>query len=213
MYSPIFAEPVPEWFERVTLRFARVFLPELRPRDVIENPEKFFGHVAGFVAELVEWAKRVKLSEVPRGKRWKLMRAEVLALRTVGPEKLRRLKRAVAELPRKFESEFYDAYAESVRNDSVKRALERLQDSNTAKICFFLLCMRPHIERRKFRTVSDLLSVFMRIEQLDPHRKKFLCENEAARRSLEGQFRDICSEDGLKLHGRGQPRKILPVAA
>ena len=133
IYGPIFAEPVPNWFEQVTLRFARVFLPELRPRDVVNNPEKFFGHVAGFVAELVEWAKRVKVSEIPRGKRWKLLRAEVLALRTAGPEKLRRLKHAVAELPRKFESEFYDAYAESVRNDSVKQALERLKDSNTSK--------------------------------------------------------------------------------
>ena len=64
IYSPIFAEPVPDWFEQVTLRFARVFLPELRPRDVVDNPEKFFGHVAGFVAELVEWAKKVKLTEI-----------------------------------------------------------------------------------------------------------------------------------------------------
>jgi len=109
------------------------------------------------------------------------------------------------------ESEFYEAYAQSVRKNSTKQSLQRLEDSNTAKICFFLLCMRPHIEARKFRSVSELVSLFIRIEELDSERKRFLKENDAARRSLEGQFRDICSEDGLKLRTKGRPRKILSV--
>ena len=71
--------------------------------------------------------------------------------------------------------------------------------------------MRPHIEARKFRSVSELVSLFIRIEELDSERKRFLKENDAARRSLEGQFRDICSEDGLKLRTKGRPRKILSV--
>ena len=211
LYSRSFAEPFPDWFEGVALRFARVFVPELRFRDVVENPERFFGYVAGYAADLLDRAKNVKLSEIPRGKNWKLVRKEILAIRKNGPANLRRLKRAVAELPRRMESEFYDAYAQSVRKNSTKQSLQRLEDSNTAKICFFLLCMRPHIEARKFRSVSELVSLFIRMEELDSERKRFLKESDAARRSLEGQFRDICSEDGLKLRTKGRPRKILSV--
>jgi hypothetical protein len=159
-YSRVFAEPSPEWFDKIMLRFARVFVPELRCRDVVENPERFFGHVAGYAADLVDRAKNVKLAELPRGKQWKLVRNEILTIRKNGPGNLRRLKRAVAELPRQVESEFYDAYAQSVRKNSTKQSLQRLEDSNTARICFFLLCMRPHIEARKFRSVSELLSLF-----------------------------------------------------
>lgn len=212
LYTPIFADPAPAWFDKIILRFARVFVPELRLRDVVENPEKFFGHVAAFAADVVERARRVRVSEIPHGKHWQLIRREIIAVRKNGPAKLRELKRVVAELPRDSESEFYGAYAESTQEGSVGRALQRLEQSNAAKICFFIICMRPHIEAKRFRTVTELLRAFMRLESLDPERKRFFQTNEAARRSLKGQFRDICSEDGLKLHRRGQPRKILPVA-
>ncbi len=213
VYSPVFSEPFPDWCLKVVLRFARVFIPELRIRDVVENPEKFVGHMAGFVADLIDRAKKVRLSELPRGKQWKLLRTEIMSIRRNGPQRLRHLKKAVAELPRRNESEFYRAYADMTRNDGVDRAVQRLNDSNTAKICFFVLCMRPHIEARRFRSVSDLGRAFMRLEQLDPERKKFLSTNEDARLSLERQFRDICSEDGLKLRPRGRPPKNLPAAA
>ena len=81
LYSRSFAEPFPDWFEGVALRFARVFVPELRFRDVVENPERFFGYVAGYAADLLDRAKNVKLSEIPRGKNWKLVRNEILAIR------------------------------------------------------------------------------------------------------------------------------------
>lgn len=213
VYSAVFADPFRDWCIQVVLRFARVFLPELKHRDVIDSPETFFGYVTAFVADLVERARRVKLSEIPRGKLGKLIRQEILSIRKVGPGRLRELKRAVAELPADAENKFYKAYVESIGNDSVTRALGRLNDSNTAKICFFLLCMRLHIEAKKFRSVSDLLRFFIKLEELDPERKAFFYENPRALRSLEGQFRDICSEDGLRLRGKGRPRKILPAAA
>jgi hypothetical protein len=199
----------PGWFDKVGLRFARVYTPELRRRDLDANPERFFGHFASFVADLVDRAKKVKVSEIPRTKQWKWLRGQLMALRKSGPQKLRELKRIVAELPRERESEFYNAYSETERNESVEKAMQRLDDNNTARICFFLICMGPFIAAKKFHTVSDLVRAFMQFEELDPARKRFLKENESARRSLVGQFRDICSEDGLKLHPRGAPRKIL----
>jgi hypothetical protein len=213
VYSAVFTDPFPDWCGQVVLRFARVFLPELKVRDVTERPETFFGHVAAFVADLVERAKTVKLSEIPRGRLGKVIRQEILSIRKVGPERLRELKRVVAELPADAENKFYKAYVESVENDCVTRSLSRLDESNTAKICFFLLCMRVHIEAGKFRSVSELLRLYVKFEELDPQRKAFFEEKPRALRNLEGQFRDICSEDGLKLRGKGRPRKILPAAA
>ena len=118
-----------------------------------------------------------------------------------------------AELPQIPETEFFTAYVESVEKGTVDQALNRLIDSNTAKICFFLLLMIPHIRARRFHSVSELLRVFMQIEELDEDRKKFLKQNESVRRSLEQQFRDICSEDALRLRSKGRPQKILPTAA
>lgn len=203
----------PDWFWNVVLRFARIYAPELQIHDLDEKPEKFFGHFASFVADLVDRAKEVKISEIPRTKQLKWLRDELMALRKDGPRRLRELKRIVAELPLERESEFYNAYSETERNDSVEEAMQRLNDSNTVKICFFLMCMGPFIAAKKFRTVGDLVRAFMQLEELDPARKQFLKENDSTRRSLVGQFRDICSEDGLRLSGRGRPKKILPMAA
>jgi len=216
-YESVYSANLPDieadWTENVVMRFARVFMPELTVRDAREKPEKFFGYVAAFVSQLIELAKKVKLSEIPRTKFGKILRREILAIRTVGPGKLRRLKQVAAELPQIPETEFFTAYVESVEKGTVDRALNRLIDSNTAKICFFLLLMIPHIRARRFHSVSELLRVFMQIEELDEDRKKFLKQNEGVRRTLEQQFRDICSEDGLRLRGKGRPKKILPAAA
>jgi hypothetical protein len=199
----------PDCFVKIALRLARVYAPEFRLRDLDRNPEKFFGHFASFAADLVDRAKKIRISEIPRTKQWKWLREELLALRKDGSQRLRELKRIVAELPRERETEFYNAYSQTARNDSVEKAMQRLDDSNTAKICFFLICMAPFIAAKKFRTVSDLVRVFMQLEELDPERKRFFANKKKARDGLEQQFRDICSEDGLKLHPRGQPRKIL----
>jgi hypothetical protein len=66
--------------------------------------------------------------------------------------------------------------------------------------------MRPYIEAKRFRNVTELLRAFMRMESLDLERKHFFESNEAARQSIERQFRDICCEDGLELRGKGRPR-------
>ena len=96
----------------------------------------------------------------------------------------------------------------STQEGSVGRALQRLEQSNTAKICFFIIYMRPHIEAKSFGNVTELLRALMRLESLEPERKQFFKANEAARQSIERQFRELCSEDVLKLHRRGRPRKF-----
>jgi hypothetical protein len=207
IYSPIFAEPLPDWFGKVAIRFSRVLLPDLKPSDGAENHTRFFGHLAGFIGNLDRELKAIKSSEISRGKNGTRIRREIGELRKVGGEKLRNVKSAAGELPAKSESEFYEAYAKSVRKDSFGYAVQRLRDSNTVRICFFLMCMRPHIEAGKFSNITGLVNAFIRHEEQDPRRKKLLSANEAVRKSLEQQFRDICSEDSLKLQGKGRPKK------
>src|SRR5689334_15585551 len=68
IYSKALEDDGESWVDRVCLRFLRVFLPQLTVKQARDRPERFFGHVAAYVAQLIEKARKAKVSEIPRTK-------------------------------------------------------------------------------------------------------------------------------------------------
>jgi hypothetical protein len=113
---------------------------------------------------------------------------------------------AATALPTDGSGEVFAAYADGVKKDTFGFAMDRLSDSQTAQICVFLLFARPWIEKRRVANVTELFKSFMQIKEAFPGQKEFFAGNAKARARWEQHFRRICSEDGVKLAPRGQPK-------
>jgi hypothetical protein len=202
------AEPWPSWFQKVVLRLTRVFLPTLKAAEFKKNRERFEGYGLAFVKRLVEETGKVDTKTLPTGPVFDWVKAELQTISSLVPEKLENALHAASALPSELGGEFFAAYSDGLKKDTFKLALQRLGDSQTAQICLFLVFARPWIEADKIVSVTVLFETFMKIKEQFPGQREFFERHDEAHRSLEAQFRNICSEDGLKVRGRGRPRKI-----
>jgi len=208
--DPWTAEPWPSWFQKVVLRLTRVFLPSLKVADFKLNRERFEGYGLALLARLAQEASKVDTTKLPNEASFEALKAEVNAIATGVSEGVQKALQAATMLPMEGAAEVLAAYADGIKKDTFTFAKDRLGDSQTAQVCLFLIFARPWIETRRIASVTALFDTFVRIKEAFPGQKEFLCQHPQVRRTLEAQFRNICSEDGIKIRGRGRPRKIQP---
>jgi hypothetical protein len=208
--DPWTAEPWPEWFRKVVLRLTRVFIPSLKVTDFKRNRERFEGYGLAFVARLVERAATVDTTKLPDDPKFAGLKEEIKTIATVVAGRVQKALQAATALPVDVGGKVFAAYADGLEKDTFGFAMNRLKDNQTAQICLLLIFARPWIESKKVGSVTALFETFMKIKEAFPGQKQFFDSHPPARRSLEAQFRNICSEDGIKLRSRGRPRKIQP---
>jgi hypothetical protein len=208
--DPWTAEPWPAWFQKVVLRLTRVFIPSLKVADFKRNRERSEGYGLAFVARLAEEAGRVDTTKLPDNPKFAGLKEEVETIATVVAGRVQKALQAAIALPIDGASEVFAAYADGLKKDTFRFAMNRLSDNQTAQICLFLVFARPWIESKKIGSVTALFETFMKIKEAFPGQEEFFRAHPQARRSLEAQFRNICSQDGVKIRSRGRPRKIQP---
>jgi hypothetical protein len=186
----------------------RVFTPSLKAADFKGNRERFEGYGLALAARAVEEAGKLDITNIPNDPKFAGLKKQIQTIATVGAAKVQKALQAVTTLPLDGAGEVFAAYAEGVKKDTFRYAMNRFRDNQTVQICVFLILARPWIESRKVGSVSALFEVFMKIKEAFPGQKQFFDAHPRARQSLEAQFRNICSEDDLKIRGRGRPRKI-----
>jgi hypothetical protein len=201
------AEPWPEWFQNVVMRMVRVFIPTLKRGDFKNKRERLEGYGLAFMSELAEEVTNIDTSKFPKKPLFAALKRELRSIETEEGKKINRALHAAVDLPAEQRKDFWSAYSDGRKKRSFHMAMQRLRDNQTAQICLFLMSMRPFIEDKKIPTVSALFENFMQIKQAFPGQKVFFLNNPNARRSLEQHFRKICTEDKVKLAGRGQPRR------
>jgi hypothetical protein len=202
------AEPWPVWFLKVVLRLSRVFAPGLKKSDLTRNRKRFEGLAVAFIGELISEAEKVDLAKFPDGRLVDVLREQLQSIKTVEADCYRAALHAASDLPSDEQQEFFAGYGDGLGQENAAYAMARLGDSQTAQICTFLIFARPAIEKGEFANVTALLNRFMRIKEVFPGQKAFFEANPGARRSWAQHFRKICTLDGLKLAGRGQPKRI-----
>lgn len=201
------AEPWPGWFQNVVIRLARVFIPTLKREDFKKNRERFEGYGLAFVSDLIEGAKKVDRSQLPAGEVFAMLKEQLDLIENSESKKVERTLRAAASLPRQESLEFLAAYVDGLQKHTGTEAIKRLADNQTAQICLFLMFARPWIDAKKVPTVRVLFDSFMKIKESFPNQKEFFAKNPEARKSLKQHFSKICTADGVRLAGRGQPRR------
>ena len=204
--DPWTAEPWPVWLKKVGVRLMRVFLPSLKEADFKHNRERFEGYGLALAARVVEEAGKVDMKEIPDDPKFAGFKEEIKSIATVVAAKVEKALQAAAALPVDRAGEVFAAYADGVKKDTYKYAMNRLRDNQTAQICVFLVFARPWIEKRRVANVTELFKGFMQIKEAFPGQKKFFAGNAKARANWEQHFRRICSEDGVKLAPRGHPK-------
>ncbi len=100
--------------------------------------------------------------------------------------------------------EFFDGYSKGLKLGIALQATERMKDSNTAKMCFFLIMARPWIDAKRVKSVAEMFGVYRTIHAAFG---RPAAPNPYALASLRIQFSTLCSECGVKIRGRGHPKK------
>ncbi len=201
----VLAEPIPEWLNNVALRFTRTCCPSLKLEDVKTNPARFHGLCAGIFFSLGKMAEETEIPDLPDNplageirKQFDLMKqSEMPAIREAVSE--------AHTLPHDVACEFFASFAKGASGEAVCYSLERMGDNHTVQICLFLMSVRPWIDAKKVRNIAELLTCYRKI--LRACGDKFFDENPRAWANFSAQFRNICSEDGLRIANRGRPRK------
>jgi len=178
--------------------------------DFKRNRERFEGYGLAFMMKLIEGAQKVDTTKFPDQPVFAALKDDLKMIATVESAKLQKALKAATAMPADMAVDVFAAYADGLKKDTVTYAMSRLADNQTAQICLFLILARPWIESAKVPSVTVLFEGFMKIKQAFPRQKEFFDEHPEARRSLKAQFRNICSADGVKIRGRGRPRKIQP---
>jgi len=185
----------------------RVFLPSLKAADFKRNRERFEGYGLALMARLVEEAGKLNTTKLPNHPIFVGLKEQIESIATVVAGRVQKALRAATALPVAGAGEVFAAFAEGLKKDTFRFAMDRLRDSQTAQICLFLVFARPLIEARQVPNITVLFENFMKIKEAFPGQKEFFSKHPQTRDSLEQHFRRICSADGVKLAGRGQPKK------
>jgi len=220
-------EPWPEWQTKLALRMARIYVPTLKLDDLRNKPQVFFGYAIAAQFEMAKVSEMLNLSAFPESEfldaAKKMIEGKGVAQEITESELFEWVKEmreqtvnvllpmlsdtiaAAVSMPFKNSVEFFVSFGDGLNRHVGWNALKRLGDSSTVKICIFIISHRPEIEAGKFKTVSELIKYYY--FQHDKEGEKISQNTFAQREAFAGQFRQICKEDGVKLAGRGRPRK------
>jgi len=181
----------------------RVFMPSLKAADFKGNRERFEGYGLALAARAVEEAGKLDITNIPNDPKFAGLKEQIQTIATVGAAKVQKALQAAAALPLDGAGEVFAAYAEGVKKDTFRYAMNRFRDNQTVQICVFLLLARPWIESRKVGSVSALFEIFMKIKEAFPGQKQFFdarCRtrsgcgrtstSRAGRQSMLGRIRD-----------------------
>ena len=201
--DPWTAEPWPPWLQKVVLRLMRVFMPSLKAADFKGNRERFEGYGLALAARAVEEAGKLDITNIPNDPKFAGLKEQIQTIATVGAAKVQKALQAAAALPLDGAGEVFAAYAEGVKKDTFRYAMNRFRDNQTVQICVFLLLARPWIESRKVGSVSALFEIFMKIKEVSRDRSSFSMRagrtrsgcgrtstSRAGRQSMLGRIRD-----------------------
>lgn len=208
MFDAFCVEPWPGWFLKVVLRMGQVFAPELRPTDLREHPERFFAIVAGVNLSLIKAAEELDLTQLPDEPICNLVRKELELIKTDETARFKETQNRAVDLPGYEAMGFSVALGETVKKETAFKSIERLGEVTTAGICLFLIFSRQQIESGTFRNVTELWNCFLQLRIIsEGNGSDFYEKNPEVRKSLEAQFRKICSQCDVKLAKRGRPSK------
>jgi hypothetical protein len=223
------AEPWPDWLLRLATRFVRVFSPEFTLEDFRNRRDHFDGILNGVLFAQFKAAEDLDLSQWPQNPLLDVAKECLVFARTTELKRMKRSLVLAAELQTAKARDFFSGFGRAVSlegGQSVADAIkDRLEQGQSALICLFLLMNREVIEKRMVPTITELWKCFVIFKRLFNPRwcegqevlgqklKKAKADGGDAARvfaSTEQQFRNICSEDGIKLGGKGRPRKSYP---
>lgn len=222
-------EPWPEWQSKMAKRMARTFSPHLKAEDLKDQRHKFDGYVAASEFALTKCQEGLNFSAIPEAEFLAAIRKQhngkgILEL-VAEAELFEQMKQsrehalnvelpqlyetisAAARLPLKEAAEFFEAFGDGLKRQMGLHSVQRLGDSPTVQICLFTISCRPLIEDTVFQTITELIDFYFYLRDKEGEK---ISQNALAQRiAFARQFRRICTEDGLKLAGRGKPRKAL----
>lgn len=207
IFSVLTPEHEPEWFSNVVMRMARIVAPDLKKEDFEQRPEHFCGVFMALLFPLIKAAQEIDLSEIPDEPPFKLVKQQMEQIRGKEFAHAQEAVTVASSLPASQSEGFFSAFGEGLAKDASGYGMERFEDNNTALICLYLLLIRKFIVEKKVRSVTELYKHFMQLREALPNEKEYFTKNPDARASLEKQFRKICTEEGVKLRGRGRPPK------
>ena len=148
-------------------------MPSLKAADFKGNRERFEGYGLALAARAVEEASKLDITNIPNDPKFAGLKEQIQTIATVGAAKVQKALQAAAALPLDGAGEVFAAYAEGVKKDTFRYAMNRFRDNQTVQICVFLLLARPWIESRKVGSVSALFEIFMKIKEAFPGQKQF----------------------------------------
>lgn len=201
----LLSEPWPDWFTHVVLRFARIVMPEMLDAAKERDWERMAGHIAGSEALLRDALLECNgLEEIRKLEHpiWKTMGDELEEFAGPEGERIKKTMQAATDLPTGHAGTFFSAYGKAIADEAPVDMFERWASSTTATICFSLIVLRPFIEKRHFKNISEVIAMSIRWREAAGDQT---FKNLEVRGSYEAQFRKICSQAKLKLARRGRP--------
>lgn len=195
-------EPYPEWFIKIVERFGRIFAPDLKLEEFKSDPHRIDGFIAAFGDSLVKQFEAVDLQVLPDNPLWNELRDLLAKFAKHDGKAVQATVRSAQNLPTEMQTAFFAAYGEGLNQDVAGEAQLRLKDSNTAKMCFFLIWMKGPIEAKAFGTVAEMFQTYCKIHAAFGKP----AAPPSAIASLKQQFSTLCSENGIKLAKPGQPK-------
>lgn len=203
--EPLLREPWPDWLTHVVLRFSRIVMPEVQEAAKQCDWERMAGHIAGSETLLRDALLECDgIEEIRKLKDpiWKTIVDELEEFAGPEVERIKKTMQAATELSAEHGSNFFGAYSKAIKDEAPGEMLERWNSSTTAWICFHLICMRPFIEKRHFKNISEVVQMSIRWREAAGEET---FKNLEVRGSYEAQFRKICSQAKLRLAPRGRP--------
>jgi hypothetical protein len=198
-------KPWQDWFEKVCFRLARVFVPELPLTDFQQNPEKFFGTLAGLQMDVAKHFEAADLTEFSATPALRKLRQQFRAAIKADHDAIKETQSRAMDLPVAGRLTFNAALGTTVKNELAAQVIQRIQTSPTVKICLFLILNRRAIEERKFGTAGKCFEAFRKTS----FGREGLAGNGDPMLSMKAQFQKICSESGVRFSNRGRPRANL----
>ena len=125
---------------------------------------------------IIEESQKVDTARLPEEPVFAALKEEIQAIEAVEGPKIARAVSAAQSLPSNLAGEFFEAYADGLKKQTAKSAMERLADNHTVQICLFLIWARPWIDGDGVNRVSSitvLFENFMKIREAFPGQKEF----------------------------------------
>lgn len=205
-YNQLFAGgKEPAWFFKVAERLQRSYAPELKPELLKINAPSALGSTCATEFTFAGSFLDFETEDLPY-ERFSLTNPDALLIRLRLVDELNTLKQQiVAALDSPFEdaAEFFIAFGEGLKRKAAFESMARAGDSRTVQICLFLIFEGRAIEAGHYSSVSQLAIEFIKRMK----RAGGIADNASVEAAVTEQFRKICSEDGIRLRGRGRPRK------